>query len=804
MLQDLKYALRSLRKNPGFAAVAVLTLALGIGGGTAVFSLVNGILLQSLPYPEHERLVVMRVANPERGVAGAPVSLPDFRDWREEAGLLDGMAAYPFFSFGGLVLLGRGEPVELNTGYVSVEFFDVLGVRARHGRTFRPDEDMDGFNRVVVLSDGLWRRRFGADPEIVGRTITLDGAPHTVIGIAPPETHLPAADVEIWAPLSLIDSTRIPHHIRAVRWLTVVARRRAGVSERAVTAEMHTIAARLADAYPDANGGWEEVRLVPLRQEVVGDVQPALLILLGSVGLLLLIACANVANLLLARGMGRQRELAVRAALGAGRWRMVRQLLTESVLLGVLAGAIGFLAATWGLDAMVAFAGERLPRATEIHIDRWVFGFAALVSLAAGLVFGVLPAWSVTKDATGPSVHEGGRAAGNRRTRRLRKGLVASELALAMTLLVGAGLLITSLWRMASVDPGFDFQKVLAVEFVIPTPAYPEREQYRAVYDAVLERLAGTAGVRAVGAAQILPGTGRDELIEFSVPGVPPPRGEDEHSALWRAVSPGYFEALGIPILRGRPFGHRDAAEAPMVAIVSRALAERLWPDENAVGRRIEEGSTVVEIVGVVGDVRYGGLRSAPEPVLYRPHAQQSRRRVALVVETEPEQQAMVSVVRDAIWAVDPNQPIRRVEPMSDVLASSLAESRFLTTVMAAFACLALILAAVGLYGVIAQGVSQRAREIGVRVALGARRADIRRLVIGEALRVTAIGLVAGMGGAFLLARVLASQLFGVGVADPRTFVGVAVVLSLVALSAAYLPARRAARTDPVEALRYE
>ncbi len=805
MTSDIRYALRSLRKHPGFTAIAVVTLALGIAGSTAMFGLVNGIVLAPLSYPGAVRLVAIWQAHPANGTTEAPVSLPDLRDWQQQVSTtVEGIAAFPSFtSFQGLVLLGEGEPIELSTGYVTTNFFDVLGVPALRGRTFSAAEGERGADRVVVLSEALWQARLGGDPSIVGRAVTLDGAPFTVVGVAPARIRLPTPEVQVWAPLSVIDSTRIPHHIRDVRWLATIARSRPAMSLERVRGELGTIARRLEAAYPDDNAGWNDVTVVPLRRDIVGDARSALLILLGAVGLLLMIGCANVAHLLLTRGAARRREIAVRTAMGASRGRIVRQLLTESVVLGLAGGAIGLALAGWALDVIVHLAGPRLPRVAEVAMDVQIAGFAVALAVATSLLFGLVPA--LTASSTGPmaALRDGVRG-GGRSPRTLRHALVASEFAIALCLLGGAGLLANSLWRLTRVDPGFATEAVLAVEFVLPTSSYPSGEQYRAAYDAMLERVRQVPGVAAVGAAQVVPGAGNDESVAFEVPGVAPPEGEDEHEALWRAVSPGYFQTLGVPVLRGRGFETVDRGASAPVAIVSRSLASRLWPRDDAVGKRIAYDGESMEIVGVAGDVRYAGLRGAPEPVVYRPQAQHSRRRVALLVRSVAPPEALARAVTAAIHAVDPGQPIRRIRPMEDVLAGSLAESRFVGTVLAVFAVLALTLAAIGLYGAIAYAVTQRRREIGIRAALGAGRTQILAMVVGEGLRVTTAGVALGLGLGLAGSRVLESRLFGIGAADPLTFAAVASLLATVGLVACYLPARGATRIDPMEALRSE
>jgi len=800
-MTDLRYALRQLKRSPSFTLVAVTTLALGIGGSSAVFSIVKSVILSPLPYEEPSQLVSLFQAKPSDAITQAPVALPNFKDWEADNRVMDGLAAWPLFSFRGLLMTGDGEPRELETGYVSGDFFRVLGVRPSLGRVMEREDDTAGNNRVVVLSDAMWRSRFGADPGVIGQSITLDEQPFVVIGVAPRQLALPNPNIEVWAPLSLIDSTRISHQYRFVRWLVTVGRLGDGVSIEQAAIGMTTVASRLEAAYSQ-NEDWTDVTVVPLREELVGDTRNVLWVLLGAMGLVLAISSTNVASLLLARATGRARELAVRNALGAGTSRLVKQLLVESLVLSLLGGTVGVMFAFAGLDWMVSLAGDRLPRAHEIHLDVWALGFAAMLSVLTGLAFGTLPAWMAAHRDAHPALKEGARASASRHVQWLRSVLVTSQLAVAVTVVVAAGLLINSLSRLYSTDPGFDRENLHVLEFVIPDAYYPETADYRAFYEQILTRVASVPGVQSVGATHGLPGRGSGEGTTFEVPSRPSVDGEG-YETLWRSISWNYFQAMGIRVLAGREFERADRSGSSHVAVINRSLAERLFPNGDAVGQYLDMGRDV-EIVGIVDDVKHRGLRTDAEDVVYRPMLQHSRIGVGLVVRsTLPETQILPSV-RDAIWELNPNQPFTRMSSMVVVIGETVSETRFVTILLAMFAGLGLTLAAVGVYGVISYTVTQRNREIGIRMAFGARAVDVLRSVVGGGARLTLVGLTVGAFGALATTRVLKAQLFGVSATDPLTFGVVLGVLLVVATAASVIPAVRAARVDPAVVLREE
>ncbi len=807
-LTDLRYGLRTLAKSPGFTLVALLTLGLGIGANAAIFSVVQGVLLRPLPYQEPERLVRVFHTHAEQGVMDGAFSPQDFDDLTRELagprGPWERLGAY-FFTPGqsGMTLTGEGEPRRLEAAMVSAGFFTALGVEAARGRTLRPEENVPGADRVVLLSDRLWRRSFGADPRIVGGTLRLDGEAYTVAGVMPPSFQFPAREVDLWAPISLIGEDDIPHR-RSLRWMHVVGRLRPGTSLERADVQTDALLARLAAAYPDSNEGWSAGRVVPLHEALVGDVRPALVVLLAAVAGVLLIACANLANLLLARATTRGRELAVRAALGAARRRLVRQLLTESVLLALAGGVLGLFLAVWGVDALVALAAGELPRPDEVTPDARVVAFTFAVSLLTGLAFGLLPALRASRLADlHAALKEGGRGGGGGRGRSLaRNGLIVAETALAVVLLVAAGLMLRSFWSLVHVDPGFRAENVLSLSLTFPE--YPEPTQLAAARDEVIRRVEELPAVIAAGASKTLPLEGGGEPYGFTVPGRAGALAEVQPQAGTFIVSPGYFRALGIPLLAGRSFTARDDDGERPVVVVNRAFARQLWGGEEAVGKTLLLGEIPLEVVGVVGDVRSGGLAAEPGSAVYIPQSLAPRSDMKLFLRTAADPLAVAGAVREAIWSFDRDLPISDVAALAQVVAEDVARPRFLTTLLGLFGALALTLAAVGLYGVVAYGVGQRTHEIGIRMALGARRGQVLRNVVGQGMRWTLLGLALGLAGAFAATRLLAGLLFGVAPTDAATFAGVALLLATAAALASWLPARRAAATDPLTALRSE
>jgi putative ABC transport system permease protein len=797
--QDIAYAVRQLSRAPGFALIAVATVALGIGANSAIFSVVNAVLLRPLPYAEPHQLV--RVTQTWKGVPG-PYSPPNVLDVQATATSFASRAA---ISGSSLSLTGRGAPVSLDGAEVSASFFDVLRVRLLHGRPFTRDENEPGRTRVVVLGHSVWRERFASDPGIVGSAIVLDREPHVVVGIAP-EGFAHPEGAQLWKPLE--HDARFLVKSRGAWYLDVIGRLRPGTGLPAARDEVSAIAARLAEQYPAANEG-VGARVTSLHESLVGGSRRALLVLLGAVGLVLLIACVNVANLLLARGAARHAELAVRTALGASKGRLVRQLLTESVLLAVCGGAAGLLLAAVSLDALRALPAG-MARMTEVRIDPSVVAFASLLSLATGLLFGVLPALQASAQVTAQALREGARSVvGPGRT---RAALVVGQTALAMMLLAGAGLLIRSFAQLQRVDPGFDTRSALTLSLSLPDAAYTKDAQRAAFYDALLTRVAALPGVRSAGAVSGLPLTGTRFVLSFSVEGRPPVPPAQEPSLELRAVTPGYFAALGVPILRGRGFLQSDTAEAPEVVVLSETAVRRHFPGEDPLGKRLRIGLGRGEgkpnaggvVVGIVRDVKEHGLAAAHPPEVYLPHAQVSFSSMDVVVRTVVPPLSLAPAVEQAVHGLDPELPIVGTKTLEDVVARSLSEPRFQTVLLGAFGSTALLLAALGIFGVMSYAVARRTREFGIRVALGAAPGDVRRMVLRQALVLAVSGVGAGLLGAAAGSRVLAGLLFELSPTDPVTLGTVALLLTATALGASYLPARRATRVDPLEVLRSE
>ncbi|MEO8428449.1 MAG: ABC transporter permease [Verrucomicrobiota bacterium] len=801
-MNDLKFAFRQLLKNPGFTAVAVLTLALAIGANTAIFSVVNGVLLRPLPFPAADRLVMIHTIHQGEGQSQRWESVfdPDFKEWTEQNHVFDHMAAY---GTGQATLLSGGEPKRIGSAEVTADFFPLLGVKPLAGRTFLPEEHQPGGARAVMLSEGLWRDRFGANPSVIGQGITLDGRNVTVVGVLPGRFNFPT-DCDVWTSL-VLDTGRNNTLHRAL------ARLKPGATRERAQAEMDTIAQRLAQVLPAAAPG-KGVSLVSLQEHIVGGTRPLLFVFLGAVGFVLLIACANVTNLLLARATARRKEIQIRVALGAGRLRIARHLLTESVLLAVVGGALGLLLAVWGLGLLIALMPPNLvPRIGEIGLDGRVLGFNFALSLLTGIAFGLAPAWQASAADANEALKEGGRnQSSGVRQRFLRQALVAAEIAVSLVLLIGAGLMLKSFSRLREVKLGFNPERTLTLNLSLPRANYPGPQQMKAFYRNVLDRVHALPGVRSAGFANAVPLGGGSMRIygDFSVEGQP----LLEH--LWAskvAASPDYFRATAIPLLKGRFFTEPDDDRAPGVVIISERLARLLWPNGDPLGKRLSMGirpTSWLEVVGVVGDVRQDDLRADPPSGLYVPYQQVSEafffEAMTLVVRTAGEPRALTAAVRKTVQNVDPTLPIFDIHTMEELVSVKVAQPRFNTWLLGSFSAIALVLALVGIYGVVSYGVTQRTQEIGIRLALGARHQDVLKMVVSQGMRAVLVGVVCGTVVAIVLTRFLISYLYSVTPTDPMTFASVILIFIGVAAAACLIPAFRAARVDPMEALRCE
>jgi putative ABC transport system permease protein len=803
-MRDIRFAVRNLTRNPTFTVVSVMTLALGIGATTAIFSVLHAVLLRPLPYPDPGRLVAVHESLPP--TADAPdrsrfaVAPPTLRDWDANT-TFAGLSAY---ARGDFILTGGGEPDRIGGASVSWNFFDTMGVPAAAGRFFTREDDAPEAPPVVVLSYDLWNARFGADPTIIGRRIELSSVRHQVIGIAGDRFSFPSA-ARIWVPLRL-PASEFADNQRLSFYLAVVGRLRADVSRAQAEGDLDRIAARVAEASPATHQG-RGATVISLHESTVGDLRRPLLLLFGTVLLVLLIACANVANLQLARAVVREGEVAVRVALGATRLQVVRQLLVESALVGLLGATAGVLLALWARDGIVALTPATVPRLAEVRIDPAVLGFAVMLSLVTGVLFGTGPALLATRRGPGLALRAAGRWPSVHGRSSVRRLIVVLELAASLSLLAGAGLLARTFWNLLAVDPGFDARGVMTMEIVLPRAKYGEPEARARFFDTVVESLRANPTVHAAGGTTGLPLAGSTMAYGFYKEGMIPDR-DAPLNAGFRGVTPDYFRAIGVPLRRGRLFTREDRSGAPPVMMINEAMAQAFWPGEDPIGRRIAvtRGRVIVwrEIVGIVGSVRHAALGAEPAPEMYMPYAHDPFPFLRIAVRSAERPEALAAAMRAAVWAVDPDQPVSRVRPMSEVVAASLAEARFHATLVGSFSLIAFVLAAIGLYGVIAYSVSRRVHEFGVRMALGAAPMHLFRLVMGEGIRLAAAGLAIGLCLAVGFARFLPIALYGTSPLDPAVLGGVAGALALVALLASYLPARRAIATDPLVALRAE
>lgn len=816
--QDIRYGFRALRKNPGFAAAAILVLAIGIGANTAIFSVVNAVLLRPLSFPNPERLVQIWHTPPQASFPGMEefaVSAANYLNWAAENHVFEHTSIYSGASFN---LTGQGEPQSVIARAVSSDFFSVLQAQPLMGRIFSPDEDQPGRNRVVILSESFWRDRFGADPYILGKDITLDGAAYRVVGVMRAKYQFPIASdpadvVKLWTPLAMTDRERA---VRAEHHYAVIGRLAPGVTIQKAQAEMDAISRRLEQQYPADDKGWGAV-VKPLQQELVGDVRTPLLVLLGAVALVLLIACANAANLVLARTIGRQKEIAVRSALGASRIRVIRQVICETVALSAVAAVLGLLLARFGTKLIVALLAAKLPRTSDISIDGWVLAFTVVVSVAAGILAGLAPAWRLSKVNVNDALKQGSRTSSDAASGRTRGALVISEVALSLMLLVGAGLMIRSLWMLRNVDPGLDPRNVVAVSPSLPGTAFTQPEQEVAFYRLLLDKVRAFPGVDSASAIDNLPlepGGGSNQPIQIE--GRPVQAMADQPEVAVRLISTQYLKTMRIPLLRGRDFGDQDTPDAPGAILISESLAKRFWPNEDPVGKHLTMyfyPEKVREVVGIVGDLKDNGLDATnPEAMLYMPLSQLHAPALAawrpfplwIAVRGKGETAGIGSEVSNAIHELNASLPIAEVTTMDEFVSESLSQQRFNMLLLASFAGIALLLAAVGIYSVLAYGVRRRAREIGIRMALGAQSSDVVGMVLFEGMKPTAIGVAFGIAGALALGRFISSLIYGVKASDFTTFIAVSLLLVVVSLMASLVPAYRATRVQPVATLREE
>lgn len=807
--QDLRYGYRMLLTTPSFTAVIVIALALGIGATTTIFSVVNAVLLRPLPFKDPERILTLW--DQARGGRELGFTGPEFFDLRDQNRVFENLAAYQTDRAN---LTVSNEPERIAITRSSADLFPVLGVQPEIGRTFSAEEDRHGADNVVVLSYSLWQRRFASDRGIIGQRVTLDGIIRTIVGVMPRDFQFPDREAELWVPLGLDPANLDPGD----RSFNLVARLRRGVTEERAKVEMNSIASSLQQEYPKKYSARANltsgINLVPLHEWIVGDVRLPLLILFAAGGFVLLIVCANVANMLLARAETRQKEIAIRTALGAGRARLIRQLLTESLLLALIGGGLGLFLALWGIDALLAVAPQSISHVGATSLDSRLVGFTLLVSLGTGVVFGLAPAlYGLRTGITEMLKGESRGATADREQRRMRNTLVVSEIALALLLLMSAGLMINSFLRLQQVNPGFDPQRVLTMRISLPESQYPESRQVTAFYRQLLERLRSVPGIQSVGTVTRLPLSGQNSDASFDIEGRPQMPSEVDFNSDYRFVSPDYFKAIGMRLLKGRYFTAADDEHAPGVVIINESMARRYWPGEDPIGKRISDGlpqSLWLTIIGVVEDVKHHGLNNPTRAERYLPDAQMNYshlgvwRARTIVVRTASDPLGVIGAVKEEVRSLDNDLPVSNVKTMEQVISTSLERPRFTMLLLVIFSGVALILAAIGIYGVMSYSVIRRTHELGIRMALGAQPKDILKLVVRQGFAMVITGVAIGLIGAFVVTRVLSSLLYGVSTTDPMTFAAVVLLLMTVALLACYVPARRATKVDPIEVLRYE
>jgi putative ABC transport system permease protein len=803
LLRDFKFSARSLLKRPALSIVAIVTLAIGIGANSAIFSTINALLLKPLPFPDPDRIVALWDKVPSRGVERNEVTVANYLDWRAQNKTFEQLGIYRWWSTN---LTGSDSPERVQGFLVTPNFLDIVGVKPMLGRGFSAEEDQPGKDAVALLTYSLWQRRFGGDPNIVNKTIATNGVTRTVIGVMPPDFNYPKG-AEIYAPLAITPELA---RSRGNHSYLGIGRLKSGVSLQNAQADLDMIAGQLEKQYPEENTG-RGIVIYPILQDTVRMYSTALWVMMAAVGFVLLIGCANVANLMLARATGRQREIALRAALGASRFRIIRQLLTESVLLGVLGGALGILVAYWGVDAIrTANPGEAARFAAgwnHLGINLPVLTFTFLLSILSGVLFGLAPAWQLSRPDLNTALKEGGRQ-GTSGSHRLRGLLVVSEVALSLMLLISAGLLIRSFLQLVKTDPGFNSDNLLTMSLVLPAAKYKDEPQRAAFYSDLVRRVEELPGVELAAAVNHLPLGGSNSSTSFLVEGLPEPRPGQEFSGRYRVCTPKYFETMGIAVLRGRAFTEQDKAGSQPVIIVNETLARRYWPNSDPIGKRMRytgplEQNPWMQVVGVVKDVKHEMNLPITED-FYTPHAQDAWQSMVLVAKTKVEPAAMAAPIRQQVWLIDKDQPVFDVHTMREVRAISLALYSFSSVMLSIFAAVALLLAAIGIYGVMSYAVTQRTQEIGIRMALGARTMDVVKLVIKNGMSLAFIGVAVGLAGSYGLTRLLESLLVGVKPTDVATFSTVTFGLLLIALLACYIPARRATKVDPLVALRYE